>query len=242
MPPGPAPLAVTCSHATALVEIDGYRLPHRPGVSERCSPSRAVGPSGCTPPVVLEALPALDAVVISHDHYDHRHGHRADAVAYPACGFVAPSGGRPPARVGIPASGSVELDWGSSYTLEDLHPHLHPARHFLRTLPVAQQHAVVVVGVHRAQHRAFFSRGHRLHQEFRRHRRPARPVRSHLLPVGAYNRSWPDIHMNPKRPFRAHGDLNAAAPGGMLVPIHWGTFRLAPHPGGTGRTTSRSRG
>ena len=51
-----------------------------------------------------------------------------------------------------------------------------------------------------------------------------------LLPIGAYNKSWPDIHMNPEEAVRAHLDLNAAAPGGVLVPIHWGTFRLAPHP------------
>ena len=51
-----------------------------------------------------------------------------------------------------------------------------------------------------------------------------------LLPIGAYNKSWPDVHMNPEEAVRAHRDLNAAAPGGVLVPIHWGTFRLAPHP------------
>jgi len=50
-----------------------------------------------------------------------------------------------------------------------------------------------------------------------------------LLPVGAYNRLWPDIHMNPEEAVRAHLDISG--PGrGLLVPIHWCTFRLAPHP------------
>jgi L-ascorbate metabolism protein UlaG (beta-lactamase superfamily) len=53
-----------------------------------------------------------------------------------------------------------------------------------------------------------------------------------LLPIGAYNRAWPDIHMNPEEAVQAHLDLNGEASGGVLVPIHWATFRLAPHPWG----------
>ena len=49
------------------------------------------------------------------------------------------------------------------------------------------------------------------------------------MPVGAYHPGWPDIHMNPEEAVRAHRDVTD--PGkGLLVPIHWGTFRLAPHP------------
>ena len=75
-PPPPAAsdsLAVSwLGHSTALVEIDGYRVLTDPIWSERCSPSRTVGPQRLHPaPTPLEALPALDAVVISHDHYDH---------------------------------------------------------------------------------------------------------------------------------------------------------------------------
>ena len=47
------------------------------------------------------------------------------------------------------------------------------------------------------------------------------------MPVGAYHPGWPDIHMNPEDAVRAHRDVTDA---GLLVPIHWATFRLAPHP------------
>jgi L-ascorbate metabolism protein UlaG (beta-lactamase superfamily) len=50
-----------------------------------------------------------------------------------------------------------------------------------------------------------------------------------LMPVGAYNAAWPDVHMNPTEAVQAHLDVNDSA-SGMLVPIHWCTFRLAPHP------------
>src|SRR5258707_8737656 len=59
-------------HSTALVEIDGYRVLTDPVWSDRCSPSDLAGPQRLhPPPVQLEGLPAVDAVVISHDHYDH---------------------------------------------------------------------------------------------------------------------------------------------------------------------------
>ena len=59
-------------HSSALIEIDGYRVLADPVWSQRCSPSRSVGPQRMHEvPVTLEALPAVDAVVISHDHYDH---------------------------------------------------------------------------------------------------------------------------------------------------------------------------
>ena len=71
------------------------------------------------------------------------------------------------------------------------------------------------------------------------------------MPIGAYHPGWPDIHMNPEDAVRAHRDVTDA---GLLVPIHWATFRLAPHPwsepvermlvgrGSRGRGTSRCRG
>src|SRR5581483_557723 len=69
----PASLAVTWfGHSTTLVELDGYRILTDPVWSDRCSPSRTVGPERMhPPPIPLESLPAVDAIVISHDHYDH---------------------------------------------------------------------------------------------------------------------------------------------------------------------------
>ena len=52
-----------------------------------------------------------------------------------------------------------------------------------------------------------------------------------MLPIGAYNEFWHDIHMNPEEAVQAHTDLNRGdADHGVFVPIHWATFRLAPHP------------
>jgi L-ascorbate metabolism protein UlaG (beta-lactamase superfamily) len=50
-----------------------------------------------------------------------------------------------------------------------------------------------------------------------------------LMPVGGYTSALPDIHMNPEEAVRAHLDVTDSG-SGLLVPIHWCTFRSAPHP------------
>ena len=88
-------------HASALIEIDGRRFLTDPVWSERSSPSSAVGPRRFfAPPIALEELPELDAVLVSHDHYDHLDMATARALARRGVLFLVPLG------VGI-ASGEV---------------------------------------------------------------------------------------------------------------------------------------
>lgn len=228
-----APLAITwLGHATALVEIDGYRLLTDPVWSDRCSPSKTVGPQRLhPPPVELEALPALDAVVISHDHYDHLDMDTVRILARTQRAvFVAPLGvGAHLREWGIPSGRVVELDWGSSYTIDDLTLTCTPARHFSGRF-LSRNNTLwcswVLAG---PQHRAFFGGDSGYTAGFADIGAQHGPFDLTLLPIGAYNKSWPDIHMNPEEAVRAHRDLNVDA-AGVLVPIHWATFRLAPHP------------
>ena len=229
-----APLAVSwLGHATALVEVDGYRLLTDPVWSERCSPSKALGPQRLHPPPVdLEVLPALDAVVISHDHYDHLDMDTVRMLARTQRAvFVAPLGvGAHLREWGIPASRVIELDWGSSYTIDDLTLTCTPARHFSGRFLSRNNTLWSSWAFTGPQHRVFFGGDSGYTASFADIGTQYGPFDLTLLPIGAYNKSWPDIHMNPEDAVRAHRDLNASAPGGVLVPIHWGTFRLAPHP------------
>ena len=229
-----APLAVSwLGHATALVEIDGYRLLTDPVWSERCSPSKALGPQRLHPPPLdLEALPALDAVVISHDHYDHLDMDTVRMLARTQRAvFVTALGvGAHLREWGIPASRVVELDWGSSYTIDDLTLTCTPARHFSGRFLSRNNTLWSSWAFTGPRHRAFFGGDTGYTASFADIGNRYGPFDLTLLPIGAYNKSWPDIHMNPEEAVRAHLDLNADAPQGVLVPIHWGTFRLAPHP------------
>jgi L-ascorbate metabolism protein UlaG (beta-lactamase superfamily) len=79
------------------------------------------------------------------------------------------------------------------------------------------------------QHRAFFGGDTGYSKSFAQIGVDHGPFDLTLLPIGAYHPAWPDIHMNPEEAVRAHLDI-AEADSGLLVPIHWATFRLAPHP------------
>jgi L-ascorbate metabolism protein UlaG (beta-lactamase superfamily) len=225
------PLAVTwLGHATALIEIDGHRLLTDPVWSQRCSPSKTVGPQRMhPPPVPLEGLPALDAVVISHDHYDHLDMATVRALARTQrAPFITPLGvGAHLREWGIPAGRITELDWNSSTRVGDLTLHCTPARHFSGRLFSRNNTLWASWAIEGPGHRAFFGGDSGYTSSYADIGSEHGPFDLTLLPIGAYNKSWPDIHMNPEEAVRAHGDLRGR---GVLVPIHWGTFRLAPHP------------
>ncbi|MCE9515393.1 MAG: MBL fold metallo-hydrolase [Mycobacterium sp.] len=233
-PPSPAtadPLAATwLGHATALIEIDGYRLLTDPVWSQRCSPSKTVGPQRMhPPPVALEGLPALDAVVISHDHYDHLDMATVRALARTQrAPFITPLGvGAHLREWGVSAERIVELDWNTSTRVGDLTLHCTPARHFSGRLFSRNNTLWASWAIQGPQHRAFFGGDSGYTSSYAEIGAQHGPFDLTLLPIGAYNKSWPDIHMNPEEAVRAHRDLRGI---GVLVPIHWGTFRLAPHP------------
>ncbi len=226
-------LSVTwLGHATALLEIDGYRLLTDPVWGRRCSPSRTVGPERLhPPPLALEALPALDAVVISHDHYDHLDMGTVRALARTQrCVFVAPLGvGAHLRSWGIPPARIVELDWGASHSIDGLTVTCAPARHFSGRFLSRNNTLWASFVISGPQHRAYFGGDSGYTGSYSDIGARHGPFDLTLLPIGAYNKSWPDIHMNPEEAVRAHGDLNGDS-AGTLVPIHWCTFRLAPHP------------
>ncbi len=104
-----------------------------------------------------------------------------------------------------------------------------PARHFsgrLFTRNTTLWASWVIAG---PRHRAFFGGDTGYTKSFAEIGADHGPFDLTLLPIGAYHPAWPDIHMNPEDAVRAHLDV-AEAGSGLLVPIHWATFRLAPHP------------
>jgi len=219
-------------HSSALVEVDGYRVLTDPVWSRRCSPSRRVGPERMHEvPVPLEALPALDAVLISHDHYDHLDMDTIVGLAHSQrAPFVVPLGvGAHLRKWRIPDNRIVELDWHESHSIGELTLICTPARHFSGRL-FARNTTLwaswVIIG---PRHRAFFGGDTGYTKSFTEIGVDHGPFDLSLLPVGAYHPAWPDIHMNPEEAVRAHLDI-AEAGKGLLLPIHWATFRLAPHP------------
>ncbi|KSZ58571.1 hypothetical protein Z045_11835 [Rhodococcus pyridinivorans KG-16] len=230
-----AELAMTWfGHSTALVEVDGYRVLCDPVWSERVSPSPTVGPARLHPaPVELQTLPRLDAMVISHDHYDHldRFTVESLAVLQPTVRFVVPLGvGAHLRRWRIAEERIVELDWDEHVEVDGLRITCTEARHFSgRGLQrnITLWSSWVFTGPTR---RVFFGGDSGYTPRFADVGEAYGPFDLTLLPVGAYDKRWPDVHMNPEEAVRTHLDLGGVdRRDSLLVPVHWGTFDLAFH-------------
>jgi len=197
---------------------------------DRVSPSPTLGPRRLhPPPVPLSALPPLDAVVISHDHYDHLDLPSIRALVQgSAAPFVVPLGvGEHLRRWGVPDARVVELDWGGRTTVGGLTLTCTEARHFSgRNLQrnTTLWSSWAVAG---PVHRVFFGGDTGYTPAFADLGRAHGPFDLTLLPIGAFSERWPLIHMTPEEAVRAHGDL--AGGGGLLVPVHWATFNLGFH-------------
>lgn len=224
-------LAITWyGHASALVDIDGYRVLLDPIWSDRCSPSRLTGPRRLhEPPVALADLPRVDAVVISHDHYDHLDMETIRELArIQDAPFVVPIGvGAHLEHWKIPAERIIELDWDEDVTVGGLTLTCTAAQHFSGRTITKRNYTLwsswVITG---ASRRVFYSGDSGYFDGYARIGETYGPFDATLMQIGAYDPSWPDIHMAPEEGVTAHLDVR----GGLMIPVHWATFVLAFHP------------
>lgn len=228
--PGSGLRATWLGHSTVLLEIDGLRVLTDPVWSLRASPSQWVGPKRFQPvPVSLRSLPHLDAVVISHDHYDHLDYRAVRELARREVPFVTSLGvGAHLEHWGVPPKRIHELDWWESYTLPkaELSVTAAPSQHFsgrgLRSRNSTLWSAMVI---RTPRHSVFFSGDTGLTTEYAEIRGRLGPFDLVMLEVGAYHPAWGHIHLGPDNALEALDLLG----GGAFLPVHWGTFSLAMH-------------
>ncbi|ONK09987.1 MBL fold metallo-hydrolase [Streptomyces sp. MP131-18] len=233
-PPASGLRVTWLGHASVLVEIDGRRVLFDPVWGERCSPFSFAGPRRLHPvPAELSELGPLDAVVISHDHYDHLDMPAIRALIATDAVFAVPLGvGAHLERWGVPAARLAELDWHESADVAGLTLTATPGQHFcgrgLRDRWQTLWASWVVAG---PEHRVYHSGDTGYFPGFAEIGERHGPFDATMIQIGAYSSEyWPDIHMTPEEGVRAHLDLSGGEPGGVLLPIHWGTFNLALHP------------
>jgi L-ascorbate metabolism protein UlaG (beta-lactamase superfamily) len=226
----PAGLHITWyGHASTLIEIDGARVLCDPMWSERASPVRFAGPRRLhAPPVPLESLPRVDAILISHDHYDHLDMDTVRTLLRTQdAPFLVPLGvGAHLERWRVPAPRIIELDWDEYAEVAGLRLTATAAQHFSgRTLTRDDTlwTSWVVAGCTR---RVFYTGDSGYFDGYATIGEQHGPFDAALIQVGAYDPAWPDIHMTPEEAVSAHLDLRAT----LLIPVHWATFNLAMHP------------
>lgn len=228
-------------HASALLQLGPVNVLTDPMWSRRASPVSFAGPERWVPPPLeLAELPPVDVVLLSHDHYDHldRDTVRELARLQPGARWIAPLGvAGLLSRWG--AGSTRELDWWDTAE-EDvpgspLRITCTPARHFASRTPFDRARRLWCGwSIESGGRRVFFAGDTGYHPEFSAIGGRLGPFDATLLPIGAYEPRWfmRPVHMSPEEAVQAWRDLTAGREerAGVLVPIHWGTFKLTDEP------------
>jgi L-ascorbate metabolism protein UlaG (beta-lactamase superfamily) len=225
-------------HSTMVVEVDGVRVLVDPVWDQRAAPVRWAGPRRFfDAPLRLEEMPAIDVVLVSHDHYDHLGKSTVQRLprmeSMKGARWVTSVGvGEILRGFGVGAERITELDWTDSITVmgadgAELRITALPARHFsgrrLGNRFETLWSSFVLKG---AEHNVYFGADSGWWEGFAEIGAAYGPLDVTMLEVGAYNDLWKDIHMGPDGAGRAFEELGGV---GLLMPIHWGLFDLALH-------------
>jgi L-ascorbate metabolism protein UlaG (beta-lactamase superfamily) len=229
-PAGDTLTATWIGHSTFLLQVGTRTILTDPVFSDSVGPTSFLGPARVRPPgMSVEALPPIDAVVVSHDHYDHLDLPSILAIEarfHPV--FVVPLGVASLLRSeGI--ENVRELDWwqttgldGTPRTRVTLTPALHWSGRGLGDRFATLWGAFYVdndAGV-----RVYFGgdSGYAGHYRETFERMGAPDLA--LLPIGASSPRWfiKDNHLDAADALLAHEELHAR----HSIPMHWGTFQL----------------
>lgn len=215
-------------HSTVLLKLRGRFFITDPVFAERASPVQWAGPLRFhAPPLSLEELPPLTAVILSHDHFDHLDEQTIRQLAPRTGLFLTPLGvGDLLISWGVPAAKVRQLDWWQEIEVEGIRLVATPAQHFSgRGLFDSNRRLWASWVVMDEALRLFFSGDTGYFDGFRRIGERYGPFDLTLIETGAYNLAWPNVHMQPEQSLQAHLDLR----GRWLLPIHNGTFDLSIH-------------
>ena len=215
-------------HSSFLVELEGKRILVDPVWGDYASLGAVTGVKRFhAPPIALDELPTVDAVVLSHDHYDHLNEPTIKALNESVPLFVVPLGvGAHLEHWGVSSDRIKECDWWDRTSLGTVTLVCTPARHFsgrsLRDRDATLWAGWAFIG---QDQRAYFSGDTGMFPGFEDIGERLGPFDITMMESGAYDAAWPDVHMGPEQAVKAHQMVK----GKLMMPVHWGTFALAFH-------------
>lgn len=216
-------------HSSFLLQIDGKNILIDPMFGQVAAPHPLLGSNRFNKelPIEIDKLPQIDAVIYSHDHYDHLDYESVLKIKNKTNHFYTPLGlGNHLEAWGVPNSKITEMDWWQEKQFGNLKLACTPAQHFSgRSLNNSQSTLWSSWVITSENENIYFSgdSGYGIH--FKEIGEKYGPFDLALMECGQYNKMWPDIHMMPEETAKAGIDLRA----NKIMPIHWAGFKLALH-------------
>ena len=215
-------------HSAFLIEMEDRRILIDPMLGSTASPvffgSKRFGYER---PIPFEELTDIDAVILSHDHYDHLDYQTIKALKNEVGHFYTALGvGSHLKHWGVSEDKITELDWWEDVDFQGLKLVACPARHFsgrgLTDRNSTQWASWIISGTYQ---KIYFSGDGGYGPHFKEIGDKYGPFDLAMLECGQYNEAWEAIHMMPEQSVQAGIDVQ----GKLVMPIHWGAFKLSVH-------------
>ena len=229
---------VWLGHSTVLMKTEGLVVMTDP-VFNRASPLPSFNsksksnffngkPFIFENPVVIDDLPKVDVVIISHDHYDHLDSKAIKDLSNRIDQFFVPLGvGAHLERWGVNKNRITEYDWYDSKDYKNIKFTFAPSLHFSgRGVTNGNSTLWGSWMIKSKTLSAYFSGDGGYSETFKKLGNEYGPFDIAFIENGAYNVDWSNVHMFPDEAVQASIDLKAE----VLFPIHWSKFDLSVHP------------
>lgn len=216
-------------HSAFLLEMDGKIILLDPMLGPAAAPfSFQVKRFSQDLSIEIEDMPKIDAVIFSHDHYDHLDYHTISAIKDKVGRFYVPLGlSSHLIKWGVQSEKIIEMDWWQESDFEGIQLTCTPSQHFSgRGLNDKGSTLWSSWAIKGKKHNIYFSGDSGYFPGFKAIGEKYGPFDIALIECGQYNELWKEIHMMPEESAQAAIDLHAAS----IMPIHWGMFELALHP------------
>ncbi len=216
-------------HSAFLLEMDGKKILLDPMLGETPAPHPFLGPKRYSKelPIEVEKLPFIDAIILSHDHYDHLDYESIQKLKGKVGQYFTALGvGNHLIEWGVAKEKINELNWWDSIEFDSIKLVCTPARHFsgrgIFDRATTLWCSWVIKG---KKDNIFFSGDSGYDTHFKDIGEKFGPFDISLMECGQYNIDWKLLHMMPEEAVQASIDLRSK----LILPIHWGAFTLAFH-------------